>query len=271
LLEVKPRRTARPILRQTPHAALSLQRSHWQRGAKNGNLRRLKNPPTKSLRSRLISWGFVSQVALAVFLFVPGTLKFWQGWAFMAVNLVVLILFGAYFYKRDPQFLARRLLRKEKIGAQKIIMFVLRNVSVISYLLCGLDHRFGWSRTCLAPVPWWLTSLALLLYAGSYLLLIPVCSANRFAANIIQVEAGQTVADHGPYRIVRHPMYSVSLLIWLWIPLALGSFVALPVFALIIPILVLRLLNEEKMLRRDLPGYSEYCQRTPCRLIPFVW
>ena len=246
-------------------------RSYWQRGAKHGNLRRLENPPTKSLRSRLIGWGLVSQVALAVFLFVPGTLKFWQGWAFMAVNLAVMILFCAYFYKRDPQFLARRLLRKEKIGAQKFIMYLLKNVSVISYLLCGLDNRFGWSRTCLAPVPWWLTSLALLLYAGSYLLFIPVCNANRFAASIIQVEAGQTVADHGPYRLLRHPLYSVSLLLWLWLPLALGSFVALPVVALMVPILILRLLNEEKILRRDLPGYSEYCQRTRDRLVPSVW
>src|SRR5208283_4830750 len=222
-------RMPRLQLRQTTSTALLLQRSCWHRGAKHGNLRRLENQPAKSLQSRLIGWGLVSQVALAVFLFVPGTLNFWQGWAFMAVNLAVMILFCAYFYKRDPQFLARRLLRKEKIGAQKFIMFLFKNVAVVFYLLCGLDHRFGWSRTCLAPVPWWLTSLALLLYAGSYLLLVPVCNANRYAASIIQVEAGQTVADRGPYRIIRHPMYSVSLLVWLWMPLALGSFVALPV------------------------------------------
>jgi protein-S-isoprenylcysteine O-methyltransferase Ste14 len=231
----------------------------------------LENPPTKSLRLRLIGWGLVGQIVLMVLLFVPGTLKFWQGWAFMAVNLAVTIFFCAYFYKRDPQFLARRLLRKEKIGAQKFIMFLLKNVSVISWMLCGLDNRFGWSRTCLAPVPWWLTLLALLLYAGSYLLFIPVGNANRFAASIIQTEAGQTVADHGPYRFVRHPMYSISLLVWLWIPLALGSFIVLPMVALMAPILVLRLLNEEKVLRRELPGYSEYCQGTPWRLIPFVW
>lgn len=231
----------------------------------------MENSPTKNLLARLISWGLVSQVALVVLLFVPGTLKFWQGWAFTAVNLAVMLVFGAYFYKRDPQFLARRLLRKEKIGAQIFIMLLLKNVSVIFYLLCGLDNRFGWSRTFLAPVPWWLTSLALLLYAGSYLLLIPVGNANRFAASIIQVEAGQTVADQGPYRLVRHPMYSVSLLVWLWLPLALGSFVALPAVALMVPILILRLLNEEKILRRDLPGYAEYCQRTRYRLIPFVW
>ncbi len=231
----------------------------------------MENPPTKNLLARLIRWGLVQQIALAVFLFVPGTWKFWQGWAFMAVNLAASICFCGYYYRRDPEFLARRLLRKEKIGTQKFLMFLLRNVAVLFYVICGLDHRFGWSRTCLVPVPWWLTGLALLLYAGAYFLFIPVFNANRFAASIIQVEAGQTVADRGPYRQVRHPMYSVSLLIWLWLPLTLGSFVALPLIALITPLLVLRLLNEEKILRRDLPGYSEYCQRTRYRLIPFVW
>jgi protein-S-isoprenylcysteine O-methyltransferase Ste14 len=231
----------------------------------------LENPKNKSLLSRLIGAGLVGQIVLAVCLFVPGTVHFWQAWAFMAVTLVLTIFFCGYYYRRDPEFLARRLLRKEKIGAQKLVMFVAKIVSVIFYVSCGLDHRLGWSRTCLAPVPWSLTLLALLLYAGSYLLLIPVCNANRFAASIIQTEAGQTVADRGPYRLVRHPMYSASLLAWLWIPLTLGSFVMLPAVALIAPILVLRLLNEEKMLRHELPGYAEYCQRTPWRLIPFVW
>lgn len=231
----------------------------------------MENPPTKNLLSRLVRWSLIGQLVLAVLLFVPGTLKFWQGWAFLAVNLAVGIFFCANFYKRDPEFLARRLLRKEKIGTQKFIMFILKNVSVIAYVLCGLDHRFGWSRNYLAPVPWWLTSMALLFFAVSYLLFIPICNANRFAASIIQVEAGQIVADRGPYRLVRHPMYSVSLLVWLWLPLALGSFVVLPAVALLTPVLVLRLLNEEKILRRELPGYAEYCLRTRYRLIPYVW
>jgi len=231
----------------------------------------LENPPAKGLLWRLIGRGLFGQIMLAVLLFVPGTLRFWQAWAFLAVQLVTTIYFCAYYYRRDPEFLARRLLRKEMAGPQKFAIFILKNVVVIFYVVCGLDHRFGWSQTYLWPVPWWLTLLALLLHAGGYLLLIPVCNANRFAASIIQVEAGQTVADQGPYRLVRHPMYSVSLFIWLWLPLVLGSFIALPVVALITPILVLRLLNEEKFLRRDLPGYSEYCQRTRYRLVPFVW
>ena len=229
-------------------------------------------PDRRSLLSRMLRLGFVGQLAMAILLFVPaGTLKFWQGWAFTVVNLAASLCFCIYFYKRDPQLLERRLLTKEKVGAQKFIMLLLKVVSSIAYVLCGFDYRFHWSRDYLAPVPWWLTLLALAFYLGCYLLFIPVLNANRFAASIIQVEAGQTVAGTGPYRLVRHPMYSVSLGIWFCIPLALGSFVVLPVAALMTPILIFRLLNEEKFLRRELPGYAEYCQRTPCRLIPFVW
>ncbi len=221
--------------------------------------------------SRLIGWGLVGQIAVAVLLLVPGTAKYWQGWAFMSVNLVVTVAFCTYLYQLDPQVLERRLLRKEKVGAQKIVLFLMKEVSVIFYLLCGLDNRFGWSRAFIGPVPWWLTLLALACYAGGYLQFFPVMKANRFASSIIQVEAGQTIADTGPYRLVRHPMYAIGIFLWFWMPLALGSFVVLPVAMLIIPILMFRLLNEEKFLRRELPGYAEYCQRTRYRLIPFVW
>jgi len=231
----------------------------------------LENQPTKNLLKRLIGWTLVQQTTLVILLFVPGTCHYWQGWTFFGVNLIVAIVFGTYFYQHDRELLARRLLRREKVTAQRFIMFLMKIVSVTFYVLCGLDHRLGWSQTWLTPVPWWLTVLALAGYAGCYLLFIPVFKANRFAASIIQTEAGQTVADRGPYRWVRHPMYAVALGVWFWLPLALGSFIALPVAALMAPVIVLRLLNEEKVLQRDLPGYSEYCRRTPCRLIPFVW
>lgn len=219
----------------------------------------------------MIGWGLVSQIVLAVLLFVPGTLNFWQGWAFMAVNFAVTLAFCVYFYKRDRELLARRLLRKEKIGAQKVILFLMKEVSVIFYIVSGLDNRYGWSRTYLAPVPGWLTLSALLFYAVCYIGLILVMNANRFAASVIQVESGQTVAGTGPYRLVRHPMYAVGIVLWFCLPLTLGSFVALPIALLMIPIFMWRLLNEEIFLLRELPGYAEYCQRTRHRLIPLVW
>jgi protein-S-isoprenylcysteine O-methyltransferase Ste14 len=220
----------------------------------------------------LVRRGFAGQFLLAALLFVSaGTLKFWQAWTFLILNLMLLLGLVVYFYKRDPQLLERRLLTREKVSEQKFIMLGWKMSSAISFLLPGLDYRFDWSRAFFGPVPWWLTLLALSVILGCHLWLFSVLKANRFAASIIQVEAGQTVTAAGPYRFVRHPMYLGSVVSWLAAPLALASFVALPAFALIIPIIVFRLLNEEKILRRELPGYSEYCRRTPCRLIPFVW
>jgi protein-S-isoprenylcysteine O-methyltransferase Ste14 len=220
----------------------------------------------------LIWRGLVSQFVVIVLLFIPaGTFQFWQAWAFMAVNLFLPALMVVYFYKRDPQFLERRMLKKEKSGAQKLLVKLGLPIYFASFLLPGLDFRFGWSRRFLEPVPPWLTVLALVLIFGSHLFIFWVWLVNRYAARIVHVEAGQTVVDTGPYRWVRHPMYSASILISLCAPLALGSFVALAAFWLFIPLLAMRLLDEEEILRKELPGYSDYCQRTPWRLVPFVW
>jgi protein-S-isoprenylcysteine O-methyltransferase Ste14 len=232
----------------------------------------LENPSNKYLLQRLIGFGLFSQLALILMLFgIPGRTHYWQGWSFAVVNFIVSIVLSVYFYKYNRDLLARRLLRKEKVVAQKVIIYLMKIVCVSVYLLSVYDNHLGWSQTYLAPVPWWLTWIALLAFAGCNLLFIPVFNANPFAASVIQVEAQQIVAEKGPYRLVRHPMYSVLLAAWFWTPLALGSYFALPVAALLLPVLVLRLLNEEKFLRHELPGYAEYCQRTPYRLIPFVW
>jgi protein-S-isoprenylcysteine O-methyltransferase Ste14 len=211
-------------------------------------------------------------VILPVVLFFPaGTVKFWQGWAFLVVSLLAPILMTVYFHRRDPQLLERRLLRREKISAQKFLMLLMKLLYVSALMIAGLDYRLGWTRTATGPVPAWLTVLALAVMLAGHFWFVWVLEANRFAASVIQIEAGQVIAAGGPYRFVRHPMYLGGVVSWLAAPLALGSFVTLPFFALVIPLLVFRLLNEEKMLRRDLPGYAEYCQRTRHRLIPFVW
>jgi protein-S-isoprenylcysteine O-methyltransferase Ste14 len=209
---------------------------------------------------------------LMVALFVPaGTWDFWQGWAYVGCYCAYAVIVVVYFHYRDPQLLARRMLRKEKVGQQKIILLLLKLNFALVLILCGFDHGQGWTQHWLAPVPTWLTLLALALIGGCQFLFIQVMNANRFAAAIIQVEASQTIADTGPYRYVRHPMYAVGIAQSCLTPLALGSFIVWPMFVLIIPVLVWRLLNEEKMLRRDLPGYAEYCERTRHRLVPRVW
>jgi protein-S-isoprenylcysteine O-methyltransferase Ste14 len=231
----------------------------------------LEPPSTKNLLRRLIVFGLISQIVVLALLMVPGGVDYWQGWTFVVVNFAASVVFVTYYYRHDRELLARRMLRQETVRTQKIIMFILKQVSVLFYVFCGLDHRFGWSREWLAPVPGWLSVAALPGYVVCFFLFVPVMNANRFAASVIQMESGQFVADSGPYRLVRHPMYSVALAVWVWIPLALGSWLALPVILPMLALLVWRLLDEEKMLLRELPGYAEYCQRTPWRLVPHVW
>jgi protein-S-isoprenylcysteine O-methyltransferase Ste14 len=229
-------------------------------------------PDRTSLKARLIRRTLLGLLILPTVLFCSAdTLKFWLGWAFLVLSLGFSIGMTVYFYKRDPEFLARRMLTKEKVGAQKIIMLLLRLLYLYALIFAGWDYRSGWTRANTGPVPWWLNLLALVVILGGNFWFISVLKANRFAASIIQVEAGQTIAAIGPYRFVRHPMYSGVIVIWLATPLALGSYVTLPVFALVIPIIIFRLLNEEKMLQRELPGDAGYCRHTRDRLIPLFW
>jgi len=220
-----------------------------------------------SLKSRLQLRFLIVLPVIAAFIFVPaGSLRFWQGWVFFAIWVIPTSITFAYFYTRDPKFIERRLQRKEKVREQRIIMKFLRPAVAVIFMLPGLDHRFGWSHS-----PLWLTILGQAGFLGGYLMIFWVLKVNRFAASTVQVEAGQPVISRGPYGVVRHPMYSGAILLFLFTPLALGSYWTLPAFVLVVPLIVLRLLNEEKVLRQDLPGYAEYCGRTRFRLIPFLW
>jgi len=225
-----------------------------------------------SLKSKVVFRSTLGLIVAAAILFIPaGSLKYWQGWALLALAFIPVLFFFPYLYKHDPQLLDRRMQGRENVREQKLIQVVGGLIFFPSSLLPGLDYRFGWSRTYLRPVPLWLTLLPLALVLGVLLYVAWVLKVNSFASRTIQVEAGQKVISTGPYRMVRHPMYSGSLVMWLFTPLALGSYFALPAFVLFIPFYVFRLLNEEKILRQELTGYPEYCLGTRFRLVPYVW
>ena len=200
-------------------------------------------------------------------MFIPaGSLRFWQGWAYLAISFVPGFFAFTYFYKHDPQLIERRMQLKEKVREQKRIMTLVYIAWLAAFVLPGLDHRFGWSHQ-----PLWVTIISQAVVFGGFATTLWVAKVNRFAARTIQVEPGQEVISSGPYRIVRHPMYSGACAMWLFTPLALGSYFTFPAFLLLIPLIVLRLLNEEKVLGQELPGYAEYCVHTRFRLVPFLW
>ena len=220
-----------------------------------------------SLNSKLAVRFPIALVTFGTLLFLPaGSFRFWQAWVYIGIMFLPGLLVFAYFYKRDPQVLERRSLLKENVPEQRRIMGVIYVTWLVALLLPGFDHRYGWSR-----LPLWLTVLSEVIVLSGYLTTFWVVKKNRFAARTIQVEHGQEVISNGPYRVVRHPMYLGICIMWLFTPLALGSYFTLPAFALLMPLIMLRLLNEERVLRQELAGYTEYCSQTRFRLVPFVW
>ena len=220
-----------------------------------------------SLQSRLAIRFGLAIPAMSALLFLPaGSLRFWQGWLYLILFFSASLFFAIYFLRRDPQLLERRLETKEPVRTQRLFKTLWIPLWVCGFAIPGVDFRIGWSAA-----PGWLTLLSEALLLAAYFLIFLVLRANRFASSVVRVEKQQQVISSGPYRLVRHPMYSAILILILFTPTALGSYLALPVFALLIPLLVLRLLNEERILRNELHGYSGYCLRTRFRIVPLLY
>ena len=211
-------------------------------------------------------------VVLAVMLFAPaGSLRFWPAWTYLALIAAFWTFFFFDLYHRSPDLLERRLQAKEPERVQKLILKVFSVFLYAGFILCGLDFRFGWSRAWIGRIPLALIVVGQLGAVAGYLFVYWVMRTNAFAASVIRVEAEQRVIDTGPYALIRHPMYTGMALTALSTPFALGSYIAFPLFAMIVPVLIYRLIHEEKTLCRDLSGYTEYCARIPFRLVPRVW
>lgn len=209
----------------------------------------------------------LSFIFIAAALIIPaGSLAYWQAWVFCAIMILSAALIVAYFYKRSPEFLERRMRYKEKEVKQKTIIKIAVLLFLFEFLIPGFDYRFGWSN-----VPLWLVIFSDLVIVVSYFLVFLAFKENPYAARTVEVFKGHKVISTGPYAVVRHPMYAGIIPMYIFMPLALGSFWAIIPAIAVVAIIVARALNEEEVLKRDLPGYKGYCKKVHYRLIPFVW
>lgn len=208
----------------------------------------------------------IIMVVMGLALLLPaGSIKFWQAWIWWTIISAMTLFITNYFLKKDPGLLSRRMKVKEKEQQPSILRF-LSFLSLFTYIIPGFDYRYSWSA-----VPTWLIIAANAAVFLGYVFIFFVFKENSYASTIIQVEKEQQVITRGPYAIVRRPMYTGLLLMQLFTPLALGSYWALIFSFLFIPKVVFRIREEEKLLLRELPGYTEYFSKTRYRLIPLVW
>jgi len=217
---------------------------------------------------RKMLWIFpLAVVVTGLMLFLPaGSLRYWQAWMFLATLFAPVCFVVSYFLTRDPGLLARRLQVKEKEREQQVIVKLAGLALLLGFLLPGLDHRYGWSG-----VPAWACVLADALVFLGYVIVFFVFRENSYTSRIVEVVEGQKVVTTGPYSLVRHPMYAGLVLMYLSTPIALGSFWALGFFVPVIVLIVVRALDEERVLVRDLEGYKEYTRMVRYRLVPRVW
>ena len=209
-------------------------------------------------------------IACAALIFVPaGTLTYWQGWTFLAIFVFSTVLITVSLARHDPKLLERRIRagpQAEQEPAQKVIATLLIVLCAALLVFSALDWRLQWS-----PVAPWVSLAGDALIVLSYLCFLWVFRENSYGASTIQIAADQHVSATGPYAIIRHPMYAGALVMLAGIPLALGSWWGLCFFVLTLPILVWRLLDEERFLHTHLPGYTAYTQKVRDRLMPWVW
>ena len=204
---------------------------------------------------------------LGILIFLPAwSLRFWQGWLLMGILFIPMFLAGIVLLAKNPDLLRKRLDAREEQQEQKTVIALSGLMFVAAFVLAGLNWRFGWLL-----LPDWAVWTAAGLFLAAYLLYAEVLRENTYLSRTIEVQEGQKVIDTGLYGIVRHPMYMATLVLFLAMPLVLGSVPSFAIMLLYIPIIAKRIRNEEAVLEDGLPGYREYKSRVRYKVIPFVW
>lgn len=206
-------------------------------------------------------------VFICVLLFLPaGTFHYWNAWLFMAVLFVPMIILGIVMLFKSPDLLKKRLDAKEKEGEQKWVVALSGIMFMAAFVVAALNFRFSWHS-----LPDFVIWISVAIFLFSYLMYAEVIRENAFLSRTIEVQENQKVIDTGLYGIVRHPMYSATIILFLSIPLILGSLISFFIMLAYIPIIAIRINNEERVLEKGLKGYKEYKQKVRYKLIPFIW
>lgn len=204
---------------------------------------------------------------LGLLIFVPsGSFHYWQGWLLMGILFVPMFIAGIIMLVKNPELLRKRLNAKEEEKEQKTVVALSGLLFVAAFVVAGLNWRFQW-----IVLPNWVVWIAAGIFLACYLLYAEVLRENTYLSRTIEVQEHQKVIDKGLYGIVRHPMYTATTILFLMMPMVLGSFISFVIMLLYIPLIVKRIRNEETVLEQGLEGYSDYKKRVKYRVIPYIW
>ena len=222
---------------------------------------------TRRLFFQALAKFILGLLLIGLLLFLPaGTLEYWQAWLFIGILFVPMFIAGVVLMIRQPELLRKRLDAKEQQQEQKWVVALSGLMFIAVFVVAGLSRRFGWYM-----LPDWAVYAATALFLAAYALYAEVMRENIWLSRTIEVQENQQVVSTGLYGIVRHPMYAATLLLFLTMPLVLASPWSFAIMLLYIPIIALRIRNEEQVLERDLKGYKEYKQQVRYKVIPLIW
>ena len=221
----------------------------------------------RALFIRAISRFLAGLLLVAGLLFIPaGTWDYPQGWLLIGILFVPMFIAGLVMMKKNPELLKKRLNVREQEAEQRSVILFSGIMFLAAFLSAGLSFRYSW---LMLPVP--VTIIAAIVFLAAYALYAEVLRENTYLSRTVEVQEDQKVIDTGLYGIVRHPMYMVTVLLFLAMPLVLGSVISFVIMLCYIPIIVKRIRNEEQVLQEGLPGYGKYMEKVKYRLFPFIW
>ena len=204
---------------------------------------------------------------VGILLFIPAnSFNYWNGWLFMGLLFIPMFIAGIVLMIKNPELLKKRLDVKEKGSEQKLVILYSSIMFILGFIIAGLNYRFGWIK-----LPNIVIIISSVLFIIAYVLYAEVLRENTYLSRVIEVQENQKVIDSGLYGIVRHPMYAITILLFLTMPLILGSIISFIIFLAYPFIIVKRIDNEEKVLENDLKGYKEYKMKVKYKLIPFIF